>query len=144
MNTPILKISKRILVSIVCLSCFSIYAQSHIVEMMSNEMGMPIFVPHNLLIQPGDTVVWINVDKYYVHNVVADPGGVPKGAEPFESPSEEEFGKEWSYRFDQVGTYQYHCHPHADKGMKGTIIVGRESLPNEIRAGSGGGHSHHH
>lgn len=139
-----LNLGKLISTSIICLFSSFGYSQSHVVKMMSDEIGVPIFEPDNLLIQPGDTVVWINVDKYYVHNVVSDLDGVPKGIEPFESPSAEEFGKEWSHRFDQVGTYHYHCHPHAAKGMKGTIVVGRESRQEEIRAEASDGHLHHH
>jgi len=138
------KTEKLILIGTICLASSFGYAQTHIVKMMSSELGVPMFEPNHLLIQPGDTVVWKNVDKYYVHNVVADPTGVPKGTEPFESPSAEEFGKEWSHRFDQVGTYHYHCHPHADKGMTGTIVVGRESRQDEVRAEAGDGHLHHH
>ena len=35
--------------------------------------------------------------------------------------------------FALSGTYRYHCHPHEEVGMKGVIIVDRESRPDEFR-----------
>ena len=87
-------------------------------------------------------LVWINVDSELKHNIVADPDGVPVGSLLFESPMMEVSDK-WSYRFDQAGTYHYHCHPHFEEGMTARIVVGRESLPDERRSNSGG-HMHHH
>lgn len=138
------KISNWTLIGIVCLCCFSIYAQNHIVKMKTNDTGIPMFQPKYLLIQPGDTVVWRNLDSDVSHNIVAESNGIPKGARLFESPLLETFNKEWSHQFSQAGTYHYHCHPHASKGMTGTVVVGRASLPAEFREESGNEHSHHH
>lgn len=138
-----LKTGGLILVGTIYLASPFGYAQTHIVKMMSNELGVPMFEPNHLLIQPGDTVVWRNVDTNIEHNVVAEPTAVPRGAELFESPLIDELGKEWSHRFNQVGTYNYHCHPHAAKGMTGTIVVGRESLQGEYRTDAGSGQYHH-
>ena len=139
-----LEISKLMLISIVCISSFSIFAQTHIVKMITNETGIPIFEPKYLLIQPGDTVVWRNLDSGVSHNIVAEPNGIPKGARLFESPLLETTNGEWSHQFGQVGTYHYHCHPHASKGMTGTVVVGRESLPAEFRKESVNEYSHRH
>ena len=139
-----LKISKLILPCIVCLFSSSIYAQTHVIKMITNHTGSPVFEPSYLLIQPGDTVVWRNIDSNFSHNIVANPNGIPEGASLFESPLLETVGKEWSHQFSQVGTYHYHCHPHASKGMKGTVVVGRESPMDKNRQVSGKEHIHHH
>ena len=131
-----------IAIAVVCLTGSPGYAQEHIIKMVSNETGMPVFDPDYLLILPGDVVTWVNTDSDVLHNVVAEPAGVPRGSALFESPLVDASGK-WSYRFSQAGTYQYHCHPHFDEGMMGRIVVGRESLPDERRTNSGG-HMHHH
>ena len=112
--------------------------------MMTNDTGIPVFEPNHLLIQSGDTVVWRNLDSNVSHNIVADPNGIPEGANLFESPPLETFNKEWSQQFSHVGTYHYHCHPHAEKGMIGTVVVGRESPLDKFREASGNEHIHHH
>jgi len=139
-----LKISKLMLISIVFLSCFSIYAQTHVITMETKDTGIPMFEPKYLLIQPGDTVVWRNLDSDVSHNIVAEPNSIPKGAYLFASPLLETVGKEWSHQFSHVGTYHYHCHPHAAKGMIGTVVVGRESPLDKLREATSSEHIHHH
>ena len=112
--------------------------------MMTNDMGIPVFEPKYLQVQPGDTVVWKNLDSNVPHNIVADPNGIPEGANLFESPLLETFSQEWSHQFSHAGTYHYHCHPHAEKGMTGTVVVGRESPPDMFREASSKEHMHHH
>ena len=112
--------------------------------MKTNDMGIPVFKPNRLLIQPGDTVMWRNLDSNTSHNIVADPNGIPEGANLFESPLLETVNQEWSHRFSHAGTYHYHCHPHAEKGMMGTVVVGRESPLDKLREASGNEHIHHH
>ena len=136
-------IGKWITLVTICLTGSVGYAQEHFVKMASNEMGLPVFEPDYLLIQPGDVVVWVNRDIDVLHNVVADPAGIPKGSLPFESPLVDTLG-EWSHTFNQVGTYHYHCHPHSDEGMVGKIVVGRESLPHELPDEMNSGKAHHH
>ena len=136
--------ARWILISTLLLSSFSGYAQTHIVAMKTNDMGIPVFEPNRLLIQPGDTVMWRNLDSNISHNIVADPNGIPEGANLFESPLLEKVNQEWSHWFSHAGTYHYHCHPHAEKGMIGTIVVGRESPQDEVREASGSVHIHHH
>ena len=137
-------IARWIFISMLCLASFSSYSQTHIVAMMTNDMGVPLFNPDHLLIQLGDIVVWKNLDNNFSHNVVANPNGIPEGANLFASPLLESFGKEWSHRFSHVGSYHYHCHPHAAKGMMGTVVVGRETLLEEFRETSGNEHLHHY
>jgi Cu/Ag efflux protein CusF len=42
--------------------------------------------------------------------------------------------EKFSYTFTVPGTYQFHCHPHEEAGMKGTLIVGAPSKPGETVA----------
>lgn len=138
-----IKIWNLLAIAVICLSSSSGYAQEHIVKMVSDDMGRPAFVPDDLLIQPGDVIVWVNADSEELHNIVADPFGTPKGSELFESPLIDPSGK-WSHKFTQLGTYHYHCHPHSEEGMLARIVVGRESLQHELRTETGSGHKHHH
>ena len=137
------KIRNLIAIGAVCLVSSFGYARDHLIEMGSDDIGRPTFDPDYLLIQPGDVVVWVNVDEDIAHNVVADPFGVPKSSELFESPLLDPSEK-WSHRFQHPGTYDYHCHPHSDEGMIARIVVGRESLKDELRTETGSGHMHHH
>lgn len=117
-------------------------AKEYVVKAVSRADGGYAFSPEKLTIQPGDTVAWVN-GQDDMHNVMAET--LPKGAKYFESPMFEKKGDRWSYTFNTPGTYVYHCHPHAESNMRGTIIVGQasESVPAE-----GGGHhrgaSHEH
>ncbi len=65
------------------------------------------FVPATMTVKKGTTVTWTNKDKAK-HNVVADddsPEGGPDG--PLISQ-----GETYSFTFDTVGTFKYHCQPH--------------------------------
>ena len=113
------------------------FAKDYVVRAVTKPDGSYAFKPDNLTVQPGDTVTWEN-DQDDMHNVMAEK--LPKGAEYFESPMFEKKGDKWTYTFKTPGTYVYHCHPHAENNMRGTIIVGR---PSESVPAEGGGHHHH-
>ena len=81
------------------------------------------FQPKILVVQPGDTVTWVN-EIEMDHNVMTYPDGFPKGAEGFESPYLTQSGETWSHTFSVEGTYEYHCLPHLIMGMHATVIVG--------------------
>jgi plastocyanin len=138
-----IKATKLILVATLSLCGSFGYTQTHTIKMVTDIKGIPAFEPSYLLIQPGDTVVWKNMDGDISHNVVANSTGIPKGTDLFASPLLDTSGKEWSHLFSKMGTYRYHCHPHVAKGMKGTIVVGRKSNPDELRTETGAGHHHH-
>lgn len=75
------------------------------------------FVPQQLVIEPGDRVVWRNQSGD--HNVVADDGSFRSG--PVR-------GAPWTYErtFDAAGSWPYFCEPHGAPGgvgMAGTITV---------------------
>lgn len=89
------------------------------------------FSPDKLTIQPGDTVTFENAQDD-THDVMFV--GVPKAVdEMIMSPTMEKQGQKWSYKFTVPGTYQFHCHPHEELGMKGTIIVGAPSKAGETK-----------
>lgn len=108
--------------------------QEHLVKMMfDEETGELLFEPARIEIKSGDTVTWVQVDEFNEHNVVSYPDGIPKGADLFEGPLLNEVGQKYSVTFTKAGTYRYHCHPHEALGMRGVVIVDRESLPGEFR-----------
>lgn len=87
------------------------------------------FNPKNLTIQPGDTVTFLNgEDKNHDVMFVSVPKGVN---EMIMSQMMKKKGDKFSYTFTVPGTYQFHCHPHEEQGMKGSLVVGTPSKPGE-------------
>ena len=87
------------------------------------------FDPYGVLIQPGQTVRWINKDKGNSHTATAyapenddHPRRIPEGAVPFNSdfllPDET-----YEVTLEVPGVYDYFCIPHEMSGMVGRIIV---------------------
>lgn len=76
------------------------------------------FSPPAIKIKKGTKVTWTNQDSVG-HNVVADDapdtGGIPKSA-PLMAR-----GQTVSITFNRVGTFTYHCTPHAF--MRGSVEV---------------------
>jgi plastocyanin len=70
------------------------------------------FTPETITVKKGTTVTWTNNDSME-HTVTGNDGG----------PDSELFGQgeEYSYTFDEVGTFTYFCKPHPN--MTGTVIV---------------------
>ncbi len=74
------------------------------------------FAPSPLKVKKGTTVTWTNKD-IAKHNVEVDngqPAGGPNG--PLIGK-----GQSYSFTFNAVGTYSYHCSPHPY--MKGVVEV---------------------
>lgn len=73
------------------------------------------FTPATIKVKAGTTVTWTNKDTVQ-HDVVADK-------ESDDAPKSKLLakGESYSFTFNQVGTYGYHCSPHPF--MKGTVIV---------------------
>jgi len=69
-----------------------------------------LFTPQNLKIKKGETVVWTNVDPV-PHLIKAD------------TFSSENLlaNQRYSYKFENIGTYEYHCAIHPS--MIGEVIV---------------------
>ncbi len=118
-------------------------AAEYVVKMRFNEeTGAVFFEPRRLEINLGDSVTWVQEDAANPHNVVSYPDGIPKDASLFMSPMMKCKGENWSMRFTERGTYKYHCHPHEEVGMKGLVIVERESRPDEVRRAGADEHGH--
>lgn len=91
------------------------------------------FRPRGLLIQPGQTVRWINQEAGNVHTVTAyhpDNGKakrIPDQARAWNSgylmP-----GATFEMTFDTPGVYDYFCIPHEHAGMVGRIVVGEADI----------------
>lgn len=112
-------------------------AKEYTIKMVTHEdKGAYAFEPNEITIQSGDTVTWINAQDD-MHNVMSE--SLPKGVKPFESPMLEKKGQKWSHTFTQSGTYAFHCHPHAEAGMRGMVIVDQPSKPEESQSTG-----HHH
>ena len=108
----------------------------HIVKIVSDYDNLRMyFKPKTILINPGDTVKWINIAEEE-HNVVAYPDGFPKGAKAFTSHYMQKANEAWSHTFSIKGTYEYHCIPHLPMGMHGTVIVSRPSKEAEYHVPS--------
>ncbi len=103
---------------------FEAAPKQHIVRIKTDLENLRMsFQPKILVVQPGDTVTWIN-EVEMDHNVMTYPDGFPKGAEGFESHYLTQAGETWSHTFSVEGTYEYHCLPHLIMGMHGSVIVG--------------------
>jgi amicyanin len=74
------------------------------------------FDPKTIAITKGDTVVWANMDAA-PHRVISDVGSAK---DVLDSPILAK-GDTYSYTFNELGTYAYHCAIHIS--MKGKIIV---------------------
>jgi len=77
------------------------------------------FTPATITVPKGTTVTWTNLDSVN-HQVISDAqGSIAEGA-VFSSNFLPQ-GAGYSFRFDNPGTYPYHCSIHPS--MKATVIV---------------------
>ena len=93
----------------VLFSTSQVHAKDVIVEIYKKQ-----FIPSEVTIEAGDTVIWKNIEKRQYHNVW------------FKGSGEEEpdyFFPDESYqrKFNQLGSFSYECGPHPK--MKGVVIV---------------------
>lgn len=70
------------------------------------------FSPQSLTVKKGDTVVWTNKDSAG-HTVTGNMGGPASQTIPKNGT--------YSYTFNNVGTFAYHCSIHPT--MTGTVVV---------------------
>ena len=86
------------------------------------------FIPSDLTINVGDTVMWSNRDATR-HDTVSGAGGIPDG----NWNSNDQYGRlmlpgeSFSHAFNTPGTYSYYCTPHVEFGMSGSITVVQRS-----------------
>jgi plastocyanin len=73
------------------------------------------FQPATISIKKGTTVTWTNQDSA-AHTVTSDKSS----AAILNSPSLAQ-GEEFSFTFNDVGTFTYYCEPHPN--MRGSIVV---------------------
>lgn len=107
-------------------------AKEHVVQIVSDYDNLRMyFKPKLIIVQPGDTVTWVN-QAAEDHNIFSYPDGFPKGDKPLHSPYLKKKNEKWTHTFQKKGTYEYHCIPHLPMGMHGTVIVGRHSTANEF------------
>jgi plastocyanin len=72
------------------------------------------FVPQEIHVSPGATVLWTNGSPL-AHTVTADDGTFDSGSL--------NTGDTFTVVFDAPGTYAYSCVPHKSLGMVGTVVV---------------------
>lgn len=85
------------------------------------QMTQISFQPRNIIISPGTTVTWTNMDAGIEHFVNTDSHPAHTYYPEMNSRGLMQ-GDSFSVVFDTPGIYPYHCSAHADT-MKGTIIV---------------------
>jgi plastocyanin len=98
----------------------SVFAAEYSVEIVGFA-----FVPPELTIVEGDTVVWTNLDLV-PHTATADDASWDSGTL--------NHGESWSHTFQTAGSWEYHCTIHPE--MTGTVTV--ETGPSDVDNGSWG------
>ena len=108
------------------------------IRLRSDPLGTHVwFDPIGVLIEPGQTVRWVN--EANVHTSTAyhpDNGGhalrIPEAAEPWDSGYLVEPGDSFEITLAVPGVYDYFCAPHEMAGMVGRIIVGAPGGPGTL------------
>ena len=86
------------------------------------------FTPSEITIKKGTTVLWKQVDRSIGgsggavnwHNIVEGPPG-KRGDHVFKS-KELSFNGGFSYKFDEIGEFEYYCEPHPFMIGKITVV----------------------
>jgi plastocyanin len=80
------------------------------------------YSPKDIRISPGDSVEWLG--DFSMHSLVSEQG-------LWQMVST---GSDFTFTFNQPGTYKFHCFFHNSVGMNGTVTVGYYAyLPLAIR-----------
>ena len=87
----------------------NLFSAEHLVEMK----GMK-FVPENITVKKGDTVVFKNTTNT-LHNVETKDKKIKSKMLKKD--------EEYKHKFDEVGKIEYFCKPHKNMGMTGTVEV---------------------
>jgi plastocyanin len=88
-----------------------------IVQVLSDQR----FEPEETLVVVGTTVTWVWATNATGHNVVPDDGATPATSGALANAPHS-----YSYTFNEVGTFHYHCQAHGNVGgvgMSGTVSV---------------------
>lgn len=114
------------------LSCLAVWGGEIVeIKMQGNEDGSHVwFDPIGILIKPGQTIRWTNLNPGNSHTTTAynpanfeRPLRIPKAAKPWDSAYLLPY-ESFSVTFTEQGVYDYFCIPHEHAGMVGRIIVG--------------------
>jgi pseudoazurin len=93
------------------------------------------FDPLVIVVEPGDSVSWVNMSGHIVNTVFTDANGesqyIPEGATGFTSEMGENFS---TGPLTVEGVYLYKCDPHWGAGMGGAIVVGNPTNLEAIKA----------
>lgn len=85
-----------------------------VVEMVGHS-----FSPAEIEVTVGTTVTWVN-ESNEAHTVTSGSGGNHDGI--FDSGAVDP-GDQFTFTFEETGTYDYFCIPHLEAGMTGTVTV---------------------
>ena len=88
------------------------------------------FDPADVRVDPGTTVRWVWTGRGSQHNVVQSDGAETVSEPMFESELVATEGNEFTYTFEESGTYDYVCSVHLAQDMVGSV---------EVVEGEGGG-----
>jgi halocyanin-like protein len=100
-----------------------------VVEVGAGPSGFK-FDSADIKIDPGTTVRWVWTGRGGQHNVIQSDGVSPLDDPAFESELIGVEGHEFTYTFEEPGTYDYVCSPHIAQGMIGSVeVVGDSSSP---------------
>lgn len=107
---------------------FASFAAEYEVKMLNkgSDGTSMVFEPRLTVIQPGDTVKFVPVDRG--HNVESFKDGIPEGTEAFKGA----IGKEVVITFDKEGVYTFKCTPHVSMAMIGAIVVGSATNIDQV------------
>ena len=86
-------------------------------------IGMNMFLPNTVKIEPGTTLKWINTSEL-PHNIV----GVYKTIAGQKIPIDSGFiqkGGSWKYTVGEEGILEYYCTTHSEDGMKGAVVISK-------------------
>jgi len=72
------------------------------------------FIPAEVTLNKGDTIIWINQEKRQYHSVWFEQLGTPEPDYFFP-------GESFTKKFDETGVFPYRCGPHPE--MLGSVTV---------------------
>lgn len=130
-----LKISRRTLIAAGTLAMVArpSFAQTtHEIQMLNAHPDNPrlrqVFLPRIQVVEPGDTVKFLAVDRG--HNSATVDGMIPEGVEGWDGKINDEV----EAVLEQPGLYGYQCTPHASVGMIGLVVVKGEGMMDNLEA----------
>lgn len=96
------------------------FAETVIVRVAPNNLH--VFGPSTVTIQPGDTVKWVWDQGNHTVTSGDIEGPIPKADGMFDSGNRT-IGAEFSFTFQNAGSFDYYCVFHHGMGMDGTVNV---------------------